>query len=157
MTLVQFDVPNTVITNSMISGTDPITASKLYRHQSLDVQLFSSTTSVTSVVTDLHICRATGILVAIEASINGTIATGADRTITIDLHKSTGAAAFATVLSSTIGFTNASVLRTPVVGVISNTSLVDNDMLRLVTVVAGAAGAQALGLIVTLTYAEKYS
>jgi hypothetical protein len=99
---------------------------------------------------ELFIARAVGGLISIEAAITGTIATGADRTVTIDLHKSTGAAAFATVLSGTIVLDNTSVLRTLEAGTISDDDFVDGDLYRLVVTVAGAAGNQALGLIVTV-------
>lgn len=156
MTLMQVDVPNGQVTNNMIVG--PIDASKLYRHQSWDKELFGPAASVTALTTDAHIVRGTaGLLVGFQGAICGAIATGADRTVTVDLQKSTGAGAFATVLSGTIGFTNASVLRTPVSGVISSSALVAGDILRVIVTVAGSASAQATGLVVTLTYAESYS
>ncbi len=135
-------------------------ASKHIRHESINKMLFGRSTTVIAATEDIHIVRgATGTLVGFEASINGAIATGADRTITVDLHKSTGGAAFATVLSSTIGFTNVSTLRTAVAAVINAASaaLVDGDQLAIIVTVAGAASAQATGLSVTLTYTETYA
>jgi hypothetical protein len=153
MTQVLIDIPNSSIKNQMIVG--PIDASKVTRHESVNVQLFGPTTTVTALTQDIHIVRgATGTLLAIQAAICGTIATGADRTVTVDLQKSTGAGAYATVLSSTVGFTNVSVLRTAVSGVLSGTSVIVADILRLIVTVAGAAGAQALGLVVTVTMEE---
>jgi hypothetical protein len=153
MTQVLIDIPNSSIKNQMIVG--PIDASKVTRHESVNVQLFGPTTTVTALTQDIHIVRGvTGTLLAIQAAICGTIATGADRTVTVDLQKSTGAGAYATVLSSTVGFTNVSVLRTAVSGVLSGTSVIVADILRLIVTVAGAAGAQALGLVVTVTMEE---
>lgn len=158
MAQATIDIPSGSITNTMIGGSNPIDASKVTASRAADVELFGPSTTVTALSKDIHIVRgATGVLMGFEAAICGTIATGGDRTVTVDLHKSTGAGAFATVLSSTIGFTNASVLRTAVAAVLSSTALVDGDILRIIVTVAGAAGNQAIGLVATLTYYETYA
>ncbi len=155
---VPFQVPSGFVTRGMIKTAAGIEASKFVRHQSMDVELFGPATTVTALTKDVHIVRgANGTLVGLQATINGTIATGADRTVTVDLQKSTGAGAFATVCSSTIGFTNASALRTAGSAVFSSTALVAGDMLRIIVTVAGSASAQALGLFATLTYEEEYA
>lgn len=89
-----------------------------------------------------------------EASITEAIATGADRTVTLDLQKSTGAGAFATILSSALAFNNGDTLRAVKTAAISSADLVDGDQLRFTVTVAGAAGAQAQGLNVALHLRE---
>lgn len=132
-----------------------IDRTKVYHQYTIDAELFGPLVSVAALTKWLHIVRgAAGTIVAIEAAI-AVVATGADRTITVDLHKSTGAGAFATVLSATIGFTNASAVRTPVAGTLSSSTLVDGDILEVIVTVAGSAGNQATGLTVTLTLAEE--
>lgn len=158
MPQILIDFPSRSIADSLISDSAAIAAGKVIRHQAIDNELYGPSTTVAALTKDVHIVRgATGTLVGFEAAICGTIATGADRTVTVDLQKSTGAGAFATVCSSTIGFTNASVLRTPVAAVFSSTGLVDGDILRIVVSVAGSAGNQASGLLTTLTMAETYA
>lgn len=160
MTQIAFEWPAKTIVNGMCSDSMALAASKVIRHQSCDHELFGPSTTITALSKDIHIVRgATATVIGLEAAICGTIATGADRTVTVDLHKSTGGGAYATVLSSTIGFTNASTLRTAVAAVVSASpaALVDGDILRLIVTVAGSASAQALGLIVTLTYTETYA
>ncbi len=72
------------------------------------------------------------------------------------MKKSTGAGAFATVLASTLVFTNASVLRTAVAATLGATlTYVVGDIFQLYVTVAGAAGNQALGLAVDLFLAEN--
>lgn len=150
-----FNVSTASITNAMVSATAAIAATKLQGEFTLR---HTQTSTVAAATEYLRIIRgATGTIVDIEACITETIATGADRTVTIDLLKSTGAGAFATVLSSTIVFNNASVLRTITTGTISSASLVDGDILQLTVAVAGAAGNQAEGLIVTVTLREDAS
>ena len=56
-----------------------------------------------------------------------------------------------TILSANIQFTNVSSLRSWSSATISNTALAADDVLRVVITVAGAAGAQAAGLVVELT------
>lgn len=152
-----FSPPASSITNTAIAAGATgsyIAATKVQHQQSINVELFGPTTTVAAVTQWLYLVRgATGTIVSIEAAI-AVVATGADRTITVDLHKSTGAGAFATVLSATIGFTNASAVRTMVAGTISSASLVDGDILEVIVTVAGSAGAQATGLTVCLNVRE---
>lgn len=112
-------------------------------------QLFHPTESVIALTTTFPRAYAAETLIEFAAWIE-VVATGADRTITVDLQKSTGAGAYATILSATIGFTNVSAVRTMVVGTFSNTALVAGNILRTVVTVAGAAGAQATGLSVSI-------
>jgi hypothetical protein len=148
--------PASSITNNSIVANAQIAASKTVRHESLNLEIAAPGTAITAATKLAHIVRgATGTLVGIQAAIT-TVATGADRTITVDLLKSSGGGAFATVLSSTIGFTNVSAVRTAVSGILSSAGLVAGDILEIVVTVAGAAGAQAAGLLVTLTFEETY-
>lgn len=154
---VTIDIPANVIGDALAKTSDPFNYDKIIRHQSVDWPAFHATEAVTALTKDVHIVRgASGTLLGVEAAID-VVATGGDRTITVDLHKSTGGGGFATVLSSTIGFNSGSSVRTAVAGVLSATSLVDGDILRVVVSVAGAAGAQAQGLIVSVHFAEKFA
>lgn len=145
------------VANAQVSATAAIDATKL-QQQVRKAYYVEAATAVTAVTIPLVIVRGlTGTLVDFKASIPGTIATGADRTVDVDLQKSTGAAAFATVLTSTIHFTNASTVRAVSSGSFSSTALVATDLLQVVITVAGAAGNQAKGLLVDLTYREDAS
>lgn len=149
-----FNAPSGAISNAQISATADIDATKLEHQHFLNYQQVPGTAVVAATV-DLAIVRgATGTVVAFQAAITGTIATGADRTVNVDLQKSTGAGAFATILSATLLFNNVSVLRTMVAAAIATPGLVAGDILRVVVTVAGAAGNQALGLIATATIRE---
>lgn len=131
-----------------------IAYTKVQHQQNIGTELYGPLVTVAALTKWLHIMRgASATIIGFEAAI-AVVATGADRTITVDLQKSTGAGAFATILSATIGFTNASAVRTPVAGTLSASSLVDGDILQVVVTVAGSAGAQATGLTCALTLAE---
>ena len=101
---------------------------------------------------------ATATIKGFRAQITEAVATGADRTVTIDLQKSTGGGAFASILGGTIGFTNLSSLRAWSAATVSNTALAGGgpsagDVLKITVAVAGAAGSQAQGLLVALDIA----
>jgi hypothetical protein len=147
-------LPDSTITSAKIqSGT--IAADRMRDvRRSQSVELFGPAVSVAAVTKWLHIVRgAAGTLVGFEAAI-AVAADDASRTIDVDLQKSTGAGAFATVCSASADFTNSSAVRTPVAATFSSTSLVDGDILQVVVTVAGGAGNQATGLTVTLTFDE---
>ena len=142
------------VTNAKVAAAAAIDASKVIHQYTIDCELFGPATTITALTKLLHIVRgATGTVVAFEG-ITITPATGADRTVTIDLQKSTGAGAFATILTATIGFTDDTVARTATAATLDTASLVDGDILQAVVTVAGSAGNQALGLLLTLTLQE---
>lgn len=152
LTVKTFVPPAGCIDNAAVKANAQIAASKLVNRQR-----FTHTQSgtVAAATEYIFIARAACTIAAIEACIPDTIATGADRTVNVDLQKSTGAGAFATVLSATIEFDNGSVLRTVSTGTLASDTLVDGDILRLVITVAGSAGNQAVGLIVNVTVDEN--
>jgi len=140
-------LPASTVTNAAVASGAAIDASKLLHMVNVPTQLFAPATTVTALTQDCYIAKGIGTLTSVRAAINGAIATGADRTVTVDLQKSTAGGAFATVLSGTVGFTNASVLRTLSTGTISSATYAAGDLFRWVVTVAGSASAQATGLI----------
>lgn len=152
-----FTPPTGSITNASIVASAGIDASKV-NHKFPLRYAQAPGSAIVAGTQDLHVVAgATGAIESVEAAITGAIATGGDRTVTIDIQKSTGGGAFATVLSATIQFDNGDTLRTASAGTVSDADLVDGDILRVVVTVAGAAGAQAEGLIVTLFLQETPS
>lgn len=145
-----FSVASATITDAMISATAGISASKSKVRTVIPIEIAGPTTTIAAVSKLLNVLRAAGTLVALEAYVV-TKATGTDRTVTVDLHRSAAGGAFATVLSGTIGFTSGSTNLTPSAATFSATSLADNDILKLVVTVAGSSGNQALGGCATLT------
>lgn len=146
------NIPAQTITDAAVNAGAAIGATKLIHQFPIALPLAGTVTAFSRLV---HIARAAGTIVALEATVV-TPATGADRTITIDLLKGSQASAFATVLTSTIGFTNTTLAREVKSAVVNTTlaALADGDILQITGAVAGAAGAQAAELIVTLTLRE---
>lgn len=150
-------IPAAAISNLQMASSAAVEATKL-QHQHTLTFYIPPATAITAQTIPLWICRGlTASIIAIQAAIVGTIATGADRTVTVDLKAGNAGGAYATVLSSTIGFTNVSALRTVGAGVISTPAMAVGDSLQLAVAVAGAAGNQALGLLVTVTVREDAS
>ena len=142
------------LTNTHFSGlaADRLDHSKAIHEKSVTI-FINGTVAADSI--DMFTANGTGVLRKFKAAITTTIATGSDRTVTVDLHLGNAGSAFATVLSSTIGFTNGTVLRTPANGAFSNSAFVANDILRCVITVAGTLLAQAVDMVVTLIYSEN--
>lgn len=148
-----FTPPAGSIGDSGIAAAAGIDATKVV-HQFPLVYTQVPGTAVLAATQLVHILRASGTVASIEV-MTPTPATGGDRTVTVDLQKSTAAGAFATILSSVVTLNNATAARTPVTGAIATPSVVDGDLLQLVVAVAGAAGNQANGLLVTVTLREN--
>ncbi len=152
MVVANVEFPNFV--NKDIGANAGIAAQKTLHQKTISVELAEAATEVAAIDKLISTHNATGTLQAIE----GTIvvqATGADRTVTVDLHRSTGGGAFATVLSTTIDITDSTTILVPTAGVISTAAVADGDVYKLVCTVAGVASAQAKGLVVTLIFDEN--
>lgn len=149
------DIPSGTIVNDDVSATADILATKV-EHQHVLNYAQPNGTAIVAETRGLFICRGvSGAIVQLDAMITGAIASGGDRTVTIDVKKGNAASGYASILSATVQFNNGSALRTPVVGNISTTTLADGDSLIIEVTVAGAAGSQAQGLLATLTVREK--
>ena len=154
LALQAISLPAGTVKNAGVASDAAIEASKLEHQFSLDFAQVPGT-AVVAETRDLHIVQGTtGETLAVEAAITGVIATGADRTVTIDVHRSTAAGAFGSILTAAITLNDGSTLRQKVAATIQTSALVAGDILRVIIAVAGSAGAQAQGLVVTTTVRE---
>jgi hypothetical protein len=142
--------PNDAIPSAAIDG--PIDAVKLEGEHNFTL---SQSGDVVAAAEYLRVIfGATGVVIAMEAAITETIATGPDRTVTVDLLKSSGGGAFTSILAAPLTFNSTSTLRALASAAFSNPALADGDILKLTVAVAGAAGAQAQGLVCSVTIRE---
>lgn len=149
-----FTPPASCITNNSVVAAALIDRTKLV-HQLALPYYQAPGSDIATATADIYIARATGSVVSFEAAVTGTAATG-DRSVTVDLHKSTGGAAFATVLSAAITLNSSDTIRVNDAATISSASYVDGDLFRVVvTQVAGTTGTRPQGLVVTLTMSEN--
>lgn len=143
------------IRNSDVASGAAIAATKLTHQFSIDRQLYAEGAAVVALASELlHIVSGTTAEIVTFEGVITTQATGADRTVNVDLQKSTGGGAFASITTTDIEIDNTTAIRTAVAATLSNTSLSDGDVLRAVVSVAGSASAQAAGLLITLTLRE---
>ena len=118
------------------------------------VELAEQASAVVAIEKLLFIANGAGTLDKLEATVI-TAATGADRTVNIDLLKSTAGGSFASVLTATLEFDNVDVALTPTEATLSTTAYISGDIFKLTVAVVGAAGNQAIGLVASLTKSEN--
>lgn len=143
------------IGNSDIRTNAAIAASKLVARRSRDVTICGTTVAATAGEELLHISRATGTLVSMEAV--AVTKPTANRTLTIDLQKATTSSTFASILTSTIAISTSTTNKAVNSGVINNVSMSDGDIWRAVWTVGGTSGTNAKGVLLTVVYDENAS
>jgi hypothetical protein len=139
--------------NSNFDGSDPLQDGQQWSRSEFQ----TDQTGTVVAATKYRKIHRVGKILELRACITETIATGADRTVTIDLLRSTAGGAFASVLSATVVLNNLSTLLVDMLGTLNTTALAAGDTLKLTVAVAGAAGAQALGLSVSALLTEQPS
>ncbi len=149
-----FTPPASSITNASIAAAAGIDRTKVVHQLQLPYAQAPGSDIATATL-DLYIARAAGTVVSFEAAITGLAASG-DRSVTVDLHKSTGGGAFATVLSAPIALDIGNTIRVLEAATVGSAAYVDGDLFRIiVTQVAGTTGTRPQGLIVTTTLGEN--
>jgi hypothetical protein len=141
--------------NANFGTADPLTAAKFYPPRNFEVSREGTLANGTT----KHYfgpMRTGGVLQKLDAIITETILTG-DRTVTITLKKSTGGAAFASVLSATFQFLNGDTLLVKKSASFSDTTFVAGDVFELSIVTAGSSGTQPAGVAVHLSAYEHPS
>lgn len=144
------------IANADVSATAAIAASKLIHQFPVSVELAEASTNVAAITKLIHIVNgATGTVANFDVAINAAM-TG-DRTVSIDLQKSTGAGAFASVLSAAISLSSSTAAKTATAGTISSASVVATDIFQIVVTLGGSTGTIAQGLVATVFFTEDPS
>lgn len=153
----QMNLPAGNIKDADISAAANIAASKC---ESRDRIVVSQAGNVATVTTYVYVVKSAATIGAVvddfRAAITETIMTG-DRTVTFDLQKSTGAGAFATVLTAVISFANGDAVRTPKAATLAAgaLNLVAGDILKvIVTYAAGTTGTVPQGAVAQLNIRE---
>ena len=148
-------VPDGTVTDDMVSATADIDADKLEHRHTLIYQQ-SPAAAIGAATIPLWMCTASdgASIVAIKAAITDTVATGADRTVTVTLQKASSGGSWSTLAGTTITFNNSTTLLDVSGSAASVPALAEYDMLQLVVAVAGSAGAQAKGLLVRVEVDE---
>jgi hypothetical protein len=135
-----------------VAAAAGIAASKLVHHfpVSLSQAAGSVVASETRVV---HIAKAAGTI-AYVAVVTDTAPTGGDKAFTVDVKKSTGGGAFASVLSAVVTVNSSSTSKTPQAGTVSVAAYAAGDVLEIVIAASGSTGTQGYGPCVTVYLQE---
>lgn len=151
-------LPSGVLTTANWSSSSAarLESAKAVHSQVESFEIVEQNTTVIAIEKLLFIANGAGTLNKLEATVI-TAATGADRTVNIDLLKSTAGGSFATVLSATLEFDNVDVALTPTTATLNTTAYLASDIFKIVVTIAGAAGNQALGCVVSVTKSENPS
>lgn len=149
-------LPTGAVSDASVSAGAAISAPKLVHVISKTYQQ-NQNAAVVADTQYAHIVNgATCTVYAVNAAVD-TVATGADRTVTVDLQRSTAGGAFASILTTPLVLNNANVARTMVSAALATTTLTQKDLLKWVISVAGSAGNQASGLVVEAILYEAAS
>lgn len=146
-----FTAPSGSITDDSIQGNAGIQASKLQQQHAIRYSQKAGT-AVVSETTVIHLARAAGDVIAVEA-LCVTPPTSSD-TITIDLQDSTGGGAYATILTAPLVLNSSTVARTIVSASVATAAYADNDSLELIITASGTS-CQGLAIVVTVTEAAN--
>ena len=141
------------VSNASVVAAAGIDSSKVIHRYAINYSQASGS-AVVAAAHILHLARASGTIVSVEALVE-VKATGADRTIDVDVLLGSSGSSYATILTAPIEFDDGSTNRAVVSGTLATASYIDNDSIKISVTVAGAAGAQATGLCVVITLAEN--
>lgn len=147
-------VGNTQIKSSE-SGT-LVDAEKLETRLALTGCKVATGTNVVTTNEIVHIAKYAGAVESFEA-VADTVPTGS-ATVVVDLQKSTGGAAFSTVLTSTITINSSSTNRTAVAGTVNTATYSAGDLFKIiVTATTGTSDTAAQGFAATAFVHENGS
>lgn len=146
---VALSISDGTVTDAKVAASAGISTSKMnHRHRVNHAQ--ASGSSATAQTVNKYIATAAGTVADINAMID-TAATSTG-TVTVDLKKSTGGGAFASVLSSVITINSSTTVRTAVAGAITSAAYIAGDIFQFVITATGSTLPQ--GLTVSATFDE---
>ncbi len=147
-------IPDATLTDAGVNGSAKIAASKLV-HRPVENYQQAPGSDVVAATVPLFIAHKAGSVIAIEVA--GLSIPSGDKTVTVDLQKSTGGGAFATILTGVVTIDSGETARVAVAGTINTAAFVDGDVFQLVVAVTGSSGTQVQGLVVTVTFDQDPS
>jgi len=148
-----FALPAGTVTNASIAALADIDYSKT-QHAFPLVLSQANGSAVATETRMVHVARCAGALLSVEAVVT-TAATG-NATVTIDVQKSTGAAAFTELLDTVITLNSGVAAFTPEAGVVSGTNTyADGDILEFIVTATVGTGALPEGMGVTAFVYEE--
>lgn len=146
-------MPDNSISGTALNASVLVPANRLIHRFAL-VYAQADGGSVVTATVGIHVAASAGTVKSIEVGLTGAAAVGA-ATFTVDLNKSTGGGAFATMLSGNITVDSATAIRTVEAGTVSSGSYTDGDILQLEMVATAGGGTLPQGVVVTVIVEEN--
>jgi hypothetical protein len=148
-------IPAGSITNTELATNAAIAASKAVHHFAKHYGQDNGA-DVASKTHLLHAAKTAGVLAAVEVAVS-TAPTGGDKKFTVDVQKSTGGGAFATMLSAVVTIDSGKSNFSVTAGTISGASYAAGDILEVIVTASGSTGSQGQGLSVDAYLQEATS
>lgn len=153
------NLPSGTLTDTMVSASAAIAATKQVGRMSYTHAQYAGTDVVTR-TEEIAIARATsstsGSILTFSATCS-TAPTGGDKAFTVDLKRSTGAGAFASILSAVLTFNSTKTSRVVYTATLSSTTFTVGDIFQVVVTTSGSTGSQGQGLLCQLWLDEAPS
>jgi len=147
-------MPEGSIDDDMIESGAGIQASKVV-HQIALHHVQADGSDVAAAVELVHIARGAGELLAVSV-VADAVPAGGDKEVSVEVKKSTGGAAFATLLDSAVTLSSSDTDRTVKdATVASSNDYAADDVISIEVSVSGSTGSQAQGLCVTAWVREN--
>jgi len=145
-------IPSGSITEAALKSTFRLPAAKGIHHFGKEHRQLGG--ADVAAKTDLiHIASYAGSVVAFKV-VTITAPTGGDKAFTVDLKKSTGGGAVATILSAVVTVNSTSTSLVVQSGTISSADYVAGDIFEVVVAVSGSTGSQGQGVIAEAFFDE---
>ena len=154
-TNVNLTIPDGAIDAASLKANAQIPSSKTV-HRYRQVYNQAAGTDVVTETRILFIARAAGVWNSIEV-FPAVAPTGGDKQFTVDVQKSSGGGAFATILSGVVTVNSSSADRTQQNAGINTTAIADGDVFEVIVTASGSTGTQGKDVSVTLDYDENAS
>lgn len=145
-------LPAGSVGDAHIDATDPLSTNKV-THQHAATYAQASGAVVADATQLFYIARATGTIAAMKVAID-TAPTGGDKAYTVDLKKSTGGGAFASILSAVVTVNSSSTSLSVVAGTLSTATYAASDIFEIVVDASGSTGTQGYGVCVLVEFEE---
>lgn len=148
-------LPDNVVGNAQVLDLTDIAATKLQHRNHINYAQVGGADVVDATVI-VHLVRATGVVRSIRVR-PGTVPTGGDKTVSVDVQKAgNGSNSWTSLLSSPISFSSSDTDHTLKAGTLIGSPVVAaNDAIRIVVDAAGSTGTQGQGLVVDIAIDES--
>lgn len=145
-------IPAGCLGSSHLSSTERWTAAQCV-HELARASARALGSDITNSSELIHVARVSGNIGTVRVSVI-TAPAGGNQAFTVDLHKSTGGGAFASVLSSAYTVDNSKTNSTTYTISPSNPTYAAGDIFKVVWIVSGSTGNQAQGAIAEVFFEE---